>query len=256
MNGKTAAMIGGAFLAGAVTLGTVGVASGQAGMAGGWGSGGMMAGVGSAIGRGSMGSTWHAAMTGSHHPGGMMNGYGAGGMMGGAWLGAATPPRSLADARGAFQGYLDGTGNADLALDEVMEFDANFYATVKERGAGTAAFELVADKTTGAVFPEPGPNMMWNTKYGHLAGGMMGGSQAGGQPTVTPERARELAQVWLDANQPGSATEAPDAFPGYYTVHTLKAGTISGMLSVNAATSQVWYHTWHGGFVASSEAGH
>jgi hypothetical protein len=113
-----------------------------------------------------------------------------------------------------------------------LEFDANFYAIVKERGAGTAAFELVADKTTGAVFPEPGPNLMWNTEYGHLAssGGMMGVSQAGGQ--------------------------APDAFPGCYTVHTLKAGTISGMLSVNAATSQVWYHTWHGGFVASSEAGH
>ena len=259
MNGKTAAMIGGAFLAGALTLGTVGAAMSQGQMGGGWGSGGMMGGIGSTIGRGIMGGNWQGGMSGTRGPGGMMNGYGPGGMMGGAWLGATTPLRSLEDARGAFQGYIDGTGNSDLALDEVMEFDANFYAIVKERGANIDAFELLADKTTGAVFPEPGPNMMWNTKYGHMAGGtgMMGaGTQAAGQPTVTPQRARDLAQTWLDANQPNSATEAPDVFPGYYTVHTLKSGKISGMLSVNAATGQVWYHSWHGGFIAMTEAAH
>jgi hypothetical protein len=42
-------------------------------------------------------------------------------------------------------------------------------------------------------------------------------------------------------------------FPGYYTVHITKAGQISGMLSVNAYTGQVWFHTWHGTFVSSSE---
>lgn len=29
---------------------------------------------------------------------------------------------------------------------------------------------------------------------------------------------------------------------------------ITGMLSVNGYTGQVWYHTWHGTFIASSEA--
>jgi len=53
---------------------------------------------------------------------------------------------------------------------------------------------------------------------------------------------------------PVSATETPDSFPGYYTLHITKDGQISGMLSVNAFTGQVWYHTWHGTFVASSEA--
>jgi hypothetical protein len=41
--------------------------------------------------------------------------------------------------------------------------------------------------------------------------------------------------------------------PGYYTVHITKAGQFTGMLSVNAYTGQVWFHTWHGTFVASSE---
>jgi hypothetical protein len=27
-------------------------------------------------------------------------------------------------------------------------------------------------------------------------------------------------------------------------------GTIDGMLPVNATTGQVWYHTWHGRFIA------
>jgi hypothetical protein len=46
----------------------------------------------------------------------------------------------------------------------------------------------------------------------------------------------------------------PDAFYGYYTVHVRKADQLAGMLSVNGYTGQVWFHTWHGNFIASSEA--
>jgi len=30
--------------------------------------------------------------------------------------------------------------------------------------------ELLIDKPSGQVYPEPGPNMMWNTKYGMMSG--------------------------------------------------------------------------------------
>ena len=239
MRNRTLAVIGGTLVAAGLALGTLGSALAQTSAGpGGWGSGGMM-------GRGMM-------------DGGAMGGYGRGGMMGAAGSGAATPLRSLDEAETAFRAYVDRTGNRDLALDEVMEFERNYYAIVQERSTGRGAFELLASKTTGAIFPEPGPNMMWNTTYGHMAGagGMMGGRAvpSAGQPTLTGEQARATAQRWLDQYQPGSATEAPDAFAGYYTVHTLKDGKISGMLSVNAATGQVWYHAWHGAFVASREA--
>ncbi len=39
-------------------------------------------------------------------------------------------------------------------------------------------------------------------------------------------------------------------FPGYYTVDFEVNGQTAGMLSVNAYTGQVWYHTWHGQFLS------
>jgi hypothetical protein len=44
-----------------------------------------------------------------------------------------------------------------------------------------------------------------------------------------------------------------DAFYGYYTIDVLRDGKTIGMLSVNGTTGAVWYHTWHGAFVAEKE---
>jgi hypothetical protein len=192
-------------------------------------------------------------MGGGYGPTG--SGYGPG-MMGGVWQSRASgqPLTSIDDARQAFQGYIEATGNPDLTLDEVMQFQLNYYAIVNEQSTGHGAFELLADPQTGTVFPEFGPNMMWNTKYGHMT--WWWGQQPGEQ-TVNADQATQIAQQWLDQNQSGSTSEAtPDIFPGYYTLHTLKDGTITGMLSVNAYTGQVWYHSWHGAFVASQEEAH
>ena len=167
MRTSRVALIGGLLLAAALTFGILSVALAQTVPGSGWGQGG--------FGRGGMMGGWGQ--------GGMMGGNGRmhGGMMGGFWQGgssSATPLGSLAEAQPAFQAYLDRLGNADLALGEVMEFQENFYAVVTEKSTGAAAFELLADRQSGVVFPEYGPNMMWNTKYGHMAGsgGMMAGS--------------------------------------------------------------------------------
>jgi hypothetical protein len=244
MRNRTLGLIGVGLLVAALTLGGLSAALAQAVPAPGWGPGGMMV---------------EGPMSGSTMGGWTM---GSRGMLGGTWQRTATPLGSLEDARQAFQAYLDRIGNSDLVLDEVMAFERNYYAIVKERSTGGGAFELLADPRTGAVFPEYGPTMMWNARYGHMAsgmmdGGMMGGRVAAGGPaTVGPGRARAIAQEWLDAYQAGSAIEAPDAFPGYYTLHVVRDGQVTGMLSVNAASGQVWYHGWHGAFVAEAEAGH
>ena len=55
--------------------------------------------------------------------------------------------------------------NPDLAVREVEEYTQNFYVQIYEKSTGIGAFELLIDKYTGSVYPEQGPNMMWNTKY-------------------------------------------------------------------------------------------
>lgn len=174
---------------------------------------------------------------------------------------------SIDQAQQVVQSALDRQGNRDLVIDEVLEFQDNFYAIVKEKSTGTGAFELLVNRSTGAVIPEPGPNMMWNTRYGMMSGqagwmmgGMMGDAMIGtgafrGPMTVTSDQAQQAAQRWLDQNQTGSMTEAPDAFYGYFTVHNLKDGRVTGMLSVNGYTGQVWYHTWHGAFIQEKDLG-
>ena len=118
----------------------------------------------------------YGGMMNSGH--GMMSAYG--GMMddsgcasyGAENNGATSDPITIEDARNAVDQYIDSLGNNDLELAEVMEFDNHFYASVKENSTGKHAFELLVDRASGAITPEMGPNMMWNTKYGH--GGMMG----------------------------------------------------------------------------------
>ncbi len=171
------------------------------------------------------------------------------GMMGG-W-GANNPDAeqiTIDEAAEAVERYLHTYGE-DLALAEVMEFAWNFYAEVEEESTGIHAMELLIDKYTGQVYPEMGPNMMWNTKYG-----MMGSNYAvTAEMPVTTEQAKTLAQQFLDANLTGVTVGEVDTFYGYYTLHTLKDGQIEGMLSVNGYKGGVWYHDWHGPFISMEE---
>ncbi len=148
-------------------------------------------------------------------------------------------------------------GSPDLVAMEIMEFTSNFYVVVAEKSTGVGAFELIVERN-GFVRPEPGPNMMWNLKYGHMGGGMMGGGMMGGwgAPTgqsLTRDQARQAAQGWLNQAFPGAKAEEGMPFYGYFTFDFERGGKVVGMLSVHAYTGQVWYHTWHGTFVREKE---
>jgi len=168
---------------------------------------------------------------------------------------------SLKDAQEAVEGYLHSLSMPGLAMAEVMEFADNFYAEVVEENTGVHAMEVLIDKETGAVYPEYGPNMMWNTKYGMhsgsgrrgMMGGMMGGSvtqEPSADMAVSADQALQYAQRYLEAYISGTqVADEADGFYGYYTIHALKDGQIYGMLSVNGYSGQVWYHNWHGQFV-------
>jgi hypothetical protein len=228
-------------------------------------------------GNGMMGNGYN--MMGSN---GMMgNGYN---MMGWYANGSATYPTPLTidQAKQAVESYLKGLNNSDLEIKEIMVFDNNAYARITEKSTGIGAMELLVDPSNLSVFPEYGPNMMWNLKYGHMSGnGMMGGTggMMGGRGmtlapapragvggyntapgavsatmTVTPEQALKAAQQYLDQQYPGYQTaEDADPFYGYYTIDILKDGQPTGMLSINGFSGQVFLHTWHGTFIEMFE---
>jgi len=100
------------------------------------------------------------------------------------------------------QRYIDQFGNPNLAIDELMEFQRNFYAIVADKSTGHGAFEVLVNKATGAVCPEYGPAMMWNTTYG-MMGHVMGYQQPSGPMTVSATQAAPIAQRWLAQHQPG-----------------------------------------------------
>ena len=91
--------------------------------------------------------------------------------------------------------------------------------------------------------------------------GMMGGYYPGTDTndvsaamTVSQEQALADAQQYLDTYLPGEkVTDDITAFYGYYTIDTARNGQTVGMLSVNGFTGQVFYHTWHGKFIARQE---
>ena len=177
---------------------------------------------------------------------GMMGGRAA--MMGTVWLaGDGNAVSSVAAARDRATTAAAPVG---LRTGEVIWFDNGFYVELKN-ASGDSATEVIVDVSGGAVFTEPGPAMMWNTRYG-MRGAMMG---QGSSPTVTAQQAQQIATRWVNANFAGRIVLPPDSYPGYYTSETTTSdGTINGMLSVNATSGQVWYHSWHGKFIAKEDA--
>jgi hypothetical protein len=163
---------------------------------------------------------------------------------------------SLERAEGIAERYLDSLNDSDLAIGEIMEFEYNHYVVFYEKSTDIGAFEMLIDKESGRIFPEYGPNMMWNTKYGHGGmmggpGGMMGGFTTPSGVSIDEKEALEIAQEFLDEVYPGSEADDPHPFYGYYTIHSTRDGEIFGMLSVNQYTGAVWYHNWHGSYVRS-----
>jgi hypothetical protein len=134
------------------------------------------------------------------------------------------------------------------------------YGASMMRGSGYGGMMGGSGNRSGAGSSGYGPGMMG----GSGSGGMMGGdngstttspSTSTTTATVSMAAAHTLAQRWLSSHEPGVQVETGgDAFPGYYTLETLKGGRITGMISVNATSGAVWPHWWHGAFLAKWEA--
>ena len=189
------------------------------------------------------------------------------GMMGYASSGGGEPVRDIGAARRQAQRFAD---RLDLRAEEVMQFDNQYYVELVD-SEGRGATEVLVDPGNGAIAIEYGPAMMWNSRYGMMSGGnrwgsgMMGETYRPGRgkdPTWTPPPGRrkgavaaadaeQIADRW--ARGSGMRAQKAEAFPGYYTVHTTRAGRVAGMVSVNSFTAAVWPHWWHGRLTSMSD---
>jgi hypothetical protein len=226
----------------------------------------------SAIGPGMMGGAGGHGMMGSRMMGSAFGGVGGGGA--GASGTAAPTGAQLEQLATRVNSWLAASGFKGFKTAEVMAFTNNDYVAV-HNVQGMPAFELLTNLKTTWMMEEP-PSMMWNAKYGMMGdfgsrvtpmmgAGMMGvgawsswyGRGAG--KVATTSQAVAVANNWLSKASPGE-TVASDAggsamgkFPGYYSFDTVKDGKTYGMLSVNASTGTVWYHGWHGAFLAEKD---
>lgn len=196
---------------------------------------------------------------------GMARGMGGGigsapGMMGGGRLGAGSGAMGM---RGGVPGWSDlkkldtaltvdtakarvatalkDWGYAELVVDTVVEFQGDFHAVAKDRNSGKAALELHVDAEYGTVTASGVAG--WNTKYGRgLAWPLASGK------TITTDEAKKLAQDWLDRSRITVKYELKVIeLPGYFSVQLYDGGKLSGLMAVNAYTSQVWYRGGRGG---------
>ncbi|HEY4696316.1 MAG TPA: hypothetical protein VIH13_05455 [Candidatus Hydromicrobium sp.] len=145
--------------------------------------------------------------------------------------------------------YLDENNLSNLEISEIMEFSQNFYIELIEKDTAIGAMELLVDKSSGVIFPEYGPNMMWNLKYGMHSRIPL--SQSSIDMPIDEDEALDIAGKYMAKINTGeSAGDEAEKFYGYYTIHTeTENGEVAGMLSVNGYTGQIWYHSWHGIFI-------
>lgn len=129
----------------------------------------------------------------------------------------------------------------NMEVDDFMTFSSNYYGVVKDANSSQDIAEALVDRYSGSAYPEPGPNMMWNTRYG--AGRIQ-------EEGITYDLAgsKKLAEEFLNGYLPEAQIMESHEMPGYYTFDFGRKD-IEGMLSVNAYSGQIWVHTWHGPYL-------
>ena len=181
-----------------------------------------------------------------------VNGYGGGyGMMSGGYnaksLGVdltngevATSDQALAIAKAYTQKI-----NQDLVVSQLHEFSNVYGVEFKEGKTGAKAYEIMVYKNGGQIITNMGPNIMWNTKYGHMNWGN------NGDVTVSEEQATNKAQEFVTKMGQGYSIGKPELAPGYYEFMVQKDGKNYAELDVNGYTGQVWLQNWQGPIVQS-----
>jgi hypothetical protein len=157
------------------------------------------------------------------------------------------PDNSPTAANTAFEVFI-ASANSSLKISEIWEYGIAYKAELEDAN-GNKAFDLIADKFTGAVGPEMGFSMMMNASYGK---GLYNVPKFPKNLIITPDQAISYAEDFV-ARLGYTLLEPPEIYPGYYKFHT-NDGTGPGIdIMVNGYNGRVWMNTLLGVPVAKYE---
>jgi len=165
------------------------------------------------------------------------------GMMGNTfshgYLDLLNPIKDPSEALAAFQAFLD-SANSGLQISELWEYGTVYKAELSDTN-DAKAFDLIADKFTGAVGPEMGLSMMTNASYGKSLYKLPFFRR---NLNLSPEQATTIAQTFVINSGLDYALESPESYPGYYKFHTTDSTGKFGMdIMVNGYNGGVWMNT-------------
>ena len=151
------------------------------------------------------------------------------------------PITTDAEARTAIQAFLN-TSNSNLQIYEIWEYGAVYKAELIDTNQAHA-FDIMADKFTGAVMPEMGLSMMMNASYGmHLYRTPVLERTL----SVSEAQATQIAQDFVNSNNLGYTLGTPEIYPGYYKFHTTQGAGLGMDIMVNGYNGAIWMNTLFG----------
>jgi hypothetical protein len=162
------------------------------------------------------------------------------------YLNTLNPISNAAEARAAIQSFID-MASSNLEISELWEYGTAYKAELSDLN-GAMAFDVIADKFTGAVGPEMGLSMMMNASYGKSIYKTL---KFGKKLTVSEEQATATAQNFVNANGLGYTLGSPQDYPGYYKFHTTDSHGFGLEIMVNGYTGAVWMNSLLGRPVAN-----
>jgi hypothetical protein len=157
------------------------------------------------------------------------------------YLNNLIPIANPAEARAAIQSFIDAS-NSSLQISELWEYGAFYKAELSDTN-GAKAFDLMADKFTGAVTPEMGFSMMFNASYGKQ---LYKTPRFRKNLSISPDEAISIAQTFVYDNSLGYTLGTPEIYPGYYKFHTTQGSMLGMDIMVNGYHGGVWMNTLHG----------
>ena len=140
------------------------------------------------------------------------------------WQSGAGPIKSPKSAATSALEAVQAKGWRWLSVDEVHTFPAFYEVEFNDRN-GYKGPEIYVNRSSGAVGPEMGPNMMWDTMYG------MGNSCSS---NLSEARARQLAQ----AHTSSSLGDA-ERHHGYWEFELKRQALVVNQTNVQDCTGQV-----------------